>query len=112
MSLAAELGLEYSLQTEANRNSTEPDVELVQEVFRLKAPADDTVARAVLPASDGFAVVELTAVVDGVIDSEALFAMQQYERIIANSHASQETAALLAQLRAVADIEVFEDRIK
>lgn len=110
--LATEHGLEYSIQAEANRNSAEPDAELVQEVFRLQAPAEGDVVRAVLPASGGFAVVELTAVVDGVIDGEALFAMQQYERGIANGNASLETAAVLAQLREAAEIEVFEDRIK
>ena len=110
--LAAELGLEYSLQTDTSRKSTDPDVELVQEVFRLQAPAENDLLRTVLPASDGFAVVELTEVVDGVIDGEALFAMQQYERVIANGVASQETAAVLAQLRAAAEIEVFEDKIK
>ncbi len=111
-SLAADFELDYSVQQSAKRNSTEPDAKVVQEVFRLNAPEADGKTRAVLPASDGFAVVELTLVTDGILDGAAIFALQQYERSIANSNANQETAAVLAQLRAAADIEVFEDKIK
>jgi peptidyl-prolyl cis-trans isomerase D len=110
--LAGELGLEFSLQENANRNSGQPDLTLVQEVFRLQQPAEGGVVRKVLPSSNGFGVVELTAVTDGVLDADAVFAVQQYERVIANGHASLETAAVLDQLRAAADIEVFEDRIR
>ena len=111
-SLAGDVELDYSVQTSAQRNSTEPDAMLVKEIFRLKAPEADGRTRAVLPASDGFAVVELTAVIDGVLDDAAVFALQQYERSIANSNANLETEAVLAQLREAADIEVFEDRIR
>jgi hypothetical protein len=41
-----------------------------------------------------------------------LLARKQYARVIANSNASQEATALMRQLRAGADVEVFEDRIK
>ncbi|MBT8071175.1 MAG: hypothetical protein KJO80_12135, partial [Gammaproteobacteria bacterium] len=68
--------------------------------------------QAVLPTSNGFAVVELETVVPGALEGDALLAQQQYERVIANGHASQEGSAMMKQLRAAADIEVFEDRIK
>ena len=39
-------------------------------------------------------------------------AQQQYERVIANGNASLENSALMNQLRASANVEVYEDRIK
>lgn len=110
--LATESGLEYSHQDAAKRRSVTPDELLVAEVFRLQAPAEDVPVRAVLPTTNGFAVVALESVVPGELNADVLLARQQYERLIANSNASQETTGLMAQLRASADIEVFEDRIK
>jgi peptidyl-prolyl cis-trans isomerase D len=111
-SMAADFELEYSVQDAAKRNTTVPDATVVQEVFRLKSPVDDKAVLTVLPSSNGFAVVELTSVQDGALDAGAVFALQQYDRAIANSNASQETSAIMKQLRAAATIEVFEDRIK
>ena len=110
--LAAESELEYGFHESVKRNSVDPDAMLVQEIFRLQVPAEDTTIQTVLPTGNGFAVVELNKVEQGVLEGGALMAAQQYERVIANSTSSQETTAVLSQLRALADIEVFEDRIK
>jgi len=110
--LAAESSLEYARHETVKRNSFLPDAQLVQEIFRLPAPAEDAVVDVVLPTSNGFAVVQLDAVVQGQLDSVALPVRQQYERVIANSSASQENSALMHQLRASATVEIFEDRIK
>lgn len=110
--LAAEAGLEYAHHEAIKRNSFELDVTLVQEIFRLPAPVENATVQAVLPTGNGFAVVELHSVADGELESGALFAKQRYERILANSSASQEAFALMRQLRAVAEIKVYEDRIK
>ena len=110
--LATESGLEYARHEAIKRNSFVPDVKLVQEVFRLQAPAEDATIQTVLPTSNGFAVVELYSITQGELEGGALLARKQYERVIANSNASQEASALMRQLRASAEIEVFEDRIK
>ena len=110
--LAAESGLEYGRHEAIKRDSVVPDVMLVQEVFRLQTPAEDATVQAVLPNSNGFAVVELSSVVEGVLENDAVLARQQFERVIANSSASQENSALMHQLRAAAEVEVFEDRLK
>ncbi len=110
--LATESGLEYAHNELVKRSATAPDAMLVKEVFRLPEPAGDAKVEAVLPASNGFAVVQLESVVQGSLDSDSLMTEQQYERVIANGNASQENAALMAQLRAAAKVEVFEDRIK
>jgi peptidyl-prolyl cis-trans isomerase D len=110
--LAADSGLEYARHELVKRNAFVPDVTLVQEVFRLQAPAVDATVKAVLPTIDGFAVVELDSVVPGEIDEGAPFARQQYERVIANNNASLESFALMRQLREAADVEVFEGRLQ
>jgi peptidyl-prolyl cis-trans isomerase D len=110
--LATELELEFGLHEDIRRNTSVPDAMLVQEVFRMTAPASEETVQAVLPTANGFAVVELTAVTRGVLEGSELIAMQQYARVIENGNASQETAAIMSQLRAAADIEVFEDRIR
>jgi peptidyl-prolyl cis-trans isomerase D len=110
--LATEAELEYGRYEAVQRAAQVPDATLVEEVFRLQAPAEGDATRAVLPTTQGFAVVELLAVAPGEIAEDAPpFMRQQYERVVANGHASQEAFALLRQLRAAADVEIFEERL-
>ena len=105
--------LEYSYFDAIQRNALIPDNQLVTEVFQLDAPAEgESVQAVLLPTSEGFAVVELEKVTDGVMDEGAALAQEQYSRILSNSHASLEASALLKRLRSEADITVYEDRIK
>ena len=94
------------------QNTSAPDAVLVKEVFRLPTPVEGVAVETVLPTGNGFAIVELDSVVQGELGDGPALAVQQYERVIANGSASLETAALMLQLRASADVEVFEDRIK
>jgi len=110
--LATESGLEYARHEAVKRNTSVPDTKLVEEIFRLPAPAEGGVVEAVLPTSSGFAVVQLDSVVQGDLEGAAQFAQQQYERVISNGVASLENSALMRQLRTSAKVEVFEDRIK
>ena len=110
--LATDSGLEYAHHELVKRNAFVPDATLVQEVFRMQAPAEDSTTRAILSTANGFAVVELDLVVAGELDTGPSLERQQYSRVIANSSASQEAFALMRQLREAADVEVFEDRIK
>lgn len=110
--VAVESGHEFGLHEAIKRNSFVPDATLVQEVFRLPAPAEDSPVQAVLPTTAGFAVIELESVVAGELSGNVVLAQQQYERVLANTSASQEAFALMRQLRAGAVVEVFEDRIK
>jgi peptidyl-prolyl cis-trans isomerase D len=110
--LATEAGLEYGQHEALKRNSFTPDATLVQGIFRLQAPAENDPIQMVLPSGDGFAVIELESVVDGVLEEGAPLAQRQYERVLANSTASQEAFAMMRQLRANADVEVYEERIQ
>ena len=109
--LATGAGLEFTRHEAIKRNAFVPDSILVKEIFKLQSPAEGEVVRAVLPTSNGFAVIELESVVDGELDQEAPLAREQYERILANGAASQEAFALMRRLRTTADIQVFEERI-
>jgi len=109
--LATESGLEFVRQDAVKRNSVFPDAELVKAVFRLPAPLNDNAVDAVLPTANGFALVQLDAVVQGKLEDGNPLA-QQYARVIANGNASLENSALMRQLRATAQVEVYEDRIK
>ena len=109
--LATGAGLEFTRHEAIIRNAFVPDSILVKEIFKLQSPAEGEVVRAVLPTSNGFAVIELESVVDGELDQEAPLAREQYERILANGAASQEAFALMRRLRTTADIQVFEERI-
>ena len=110
--LATDTGLEYGHHDAVKRGSPTPDTKLVQEIFRLPVPAQGEAVDVVLETTSGFAVVQLESVIQGDLETGPAFAQQQYERVIANGNASLETAALMAQLRNTADVEVFEDRIK
>ena len=110
--LAGEAGLVYGRHEAVRRSSSAPDAVLVKEVFRLPTPVEGVAVETVLPTGNGFAIVELDSVVQGELGDGPALAVQQYERVIANGSASLETAALMLQLRASADVEVFEDRIK
>lgn len=111
-SLAAEAGLEYAHHQAVRRNALVPDGLLVKEIFRLHEPIEGEPLLTVLPASKGFAVVVLESIKDGELDAGAWLAQQQYERTLANGSASQEAWALMRQLRATAEVEVFEERLK
>lgn len=111
-SLAAEAGLEYAHHQAVRRNALVPDALLVKEIFRLHEPIEGEPLLTVLPASKGFAVVVLESIKDGELDAGAWLAQQQYERTLANGSASQEAWALMRQLRATAEVEVFEERLK
>jgi peptidyl-prolyl cis-trans isomerase D len=109
--LATESGFEYARHEAVTRSTSVPDAKLVEEIFKLPAPAEGELVETVLPTGSGFAVVQLDSVVQGELQDEDVFA-QQYERFISNSLGSLESSALVRQLRASANIEVFEDRIQ
>jgi peptidyl-prolyl cis-trans isomerase D len=103
--------LELLTYEAATRRGFEPDAGVVAEVFRLQPPEEGEVTRAVVPAVSGFALIELSAVTDGVLAEGEVLIEQQYQRQIANGMAAAEAEMFMQQLRAATEIVVYEDRL-
>lgn len=110
-SVAEQAGLEVSAQEAAPRRHQEPDAELVNNLFKLGAPAEGESVNAVLAASNGHALVVLDEVIDGSLEEGAVLLETQYRRILANANASTESWALVRQLREESNVQVFEDNL-
>ena len=110
--LAIEAELDFSRHEALKRSSFVPDRLLLQEIFKLQKPVEDQVLQTVLPTGNGYAVIELESVVDGELEEGSPLAKRQYERVLANSTASQEAFAMMRQLRSNAEITIFEERIQ
>ena len=93
------------------RNSSELPSDLLTQVFRLGPPEGDAPRLAVLPLSDGYAVVQLEQVTDGDVAKLDLETVRNYRARIANAAANTETIGFIQMLRKQSEIEVFEDRL-
>jgi hypothetical protein len=84
---------------------------LLIELFRLPRPEEDQPGFVVLPLSDGYAVVQLDAVMDGELTDEDLVREQSYRRRISNATSNAEALGFVRMLRSQSEIVVFEDRL-
>ena len=109
--LAQESGLELLTFEAATRTSADIQAGLREKVFLMASPGETDPLFEVLELSDGFAVVRLDSVTDGVLSDEDALRAQSYKRRISNATASTETFAFLRMLRGQSQIEVFEDRL-
>jgi len=110
--LAERNGFEVVAVEAAVRTGFDPDRTVVQEVFRLPPPEEGASLRRVVDADNGYALVELNSVTPGQLAEGSRSSELQYRRQIANAAASVEVTALIRQLRAAADVEVFEERLR
>jgi peptidyl-prolyl cis-trans isomerase D len=109
--MAEESGLELVQADDARRQGSPYPAQLISLVFRMQAPEAEASRQAVLPLSDGYAVVDLLSVTDGELTEDDLIRQQNYRRRIANATANAETYGFLRSLRSQSDIEVFEDKL-
>jgi len=103
--------LEVRLMEGMRRTSSELPADLLTQVFKLAPPEGDTPRLAVLPLSNGYAVVQLQQVVDGDVSKLDLETVRNYRARIANASANTETIGFIQMLRKQSEIEVFEDRL-
>jgi hypothetical protein len=66
----------------------------------------------VFEVNEGYAVVQLDSVTDGVLGEDDLVRNQSYARRIASASATDEAMGFIQMLRAQSTIEVFEDRLR
>jgi peptidyl-prolyl cis-trans isomerase D len=109
--LAQENGLELLTFEAARRTSADIQAELREKLFLMDSPGENDPLLEVLELSDGFAVVRLESVTDGVLSEEDALLARSYNRRISNATASTETFAFLRMLRSQSQIEIFEDRL-
>ncbi len=109
--LSAENELELLADEAATRNSPAVRNDLLQDLFLMKAPGEDGPVNEVLKLSDGYAVVQLQSVTDGVLSEEDALKSQSYNRRISNATGSNEAYSFMRMLRSQSEVKVFEDRL-
>ncbi len=110
--LAAENALEVVVNEAATRTMTAIDSSLRSELFLMEKPAEGSVTSAVVEVREGYAVVRLDSVTDGVLAEGDVARIQAYSRRIASASATDEALGFIEMLRAQSTIEVFEDRLR
>jgi hypothetical protein len=109
--LAEQNGLELLVSEAAQRTSPDVQADLGEQLFLMDVPGENGPVIEVLELNDGFAVLRLESVTDGVLSEEDALRAQSYNRRISNATASAETFAFIRMLRSQSQIEVFEDRL-
>ncbi len=109
--LAETAGLELVEAEAATRTSTDIDGQLRDQLFLLAPPGESGPARTVIELENGYAVVQLESVSDGLLSEDDALRKAGYSRRIANATASDETIGFLRMLRAQSTIEIYEDRL-
>ncbi len=109
--LGAENGLEVLAFEGATRTSEDVRADLRQDLFLMDAPGEDGPVNEILELSDGYAVVQLTGVTDGVLSAEDVLKAQNYKRRISNATGNAEAFSFMRMLRSQSEIKVFEDRL-
>ena len=109
--LGEENGLEVLAFEAATRTSEDVRADLRQDLFLMDAPGEDGPVNEILELSDGYAVVQLTGVTDGVLSAEDVLKAQNYKRRISNATGNAEAFSFMRMLRSQSEIKVFEDRL-
>jgi peptidyl-prolyl cis-trans isomerase D len=109
--LAEERSLELLALEAATRASAEVPADLRTQLFKMPAPTETESQYELVELSNGYAVVRLDSVVDGVVSEQEAIKAENYKRRLDNATASAEIYAFLRMLRSQSEIEVYEDRL-
>ena len=109
--LGEESELEVLVVEAATRSGRDVRGDLLQNLFLMDAPGEDGPVNEVLKLSDGYAVVQLQSVIDGVLSAEDVLKSQSYNRRISNATGNNEAFSFMRMLRSQSEIKVFEDRL-
>ena len=110
--LATATELELVSRDDAQRNAADVDRQLLRGLFLMEEPGESDATLGVIAMSDGYAVVRLDSVTDGVLESDDEMRNQMYARRIASASASDETIGFIQMLRDQSEIKIFEDRLQ
>ena len=109
--LGEENELEVLVIEAATRDDVDVRGDLRKDLFLMDAPGEDGPVNRVLKLSDGYAVVQLQSVTDGVLSEEDVLKAQSYKRRISTATGTSETLSFIRMLRSQSEIRVFEDRM-
>ena len=109
--LGEESELEVLVAEAATRSGVDVRDDLRGDLFLMDAPGEDGPVNRVLKLSDGYAVVQLQSVTDGVLSDEDVLKSQNYKRRISTATGNSETLSFMRMLRSQSEILVFEDRL-
>ena len=109
--LGEENELEVLIVEAATRSDGDVRGDLLQDLFLMESPNEDGPVNEVLSLSDGYAVVQLQSVTDGVLSEEDVLKSQSYNRRISNATGNSEAFSFMRMLRSQSEIQVFEDRL-
>ena len=109
--LGEESELEVLVIEAATRDDVDVRGDLRKDLFLMDTPGEDGSVNRVLKLSDGYAVVQLQSVTDGVLSEEDVLKSQSYKRRISTATGSSETLSFIRMLRSQSEIRVFEDRL-
>ena len=109
--LGEESELEVLIVEAATRNGVDVRDDLREGLFLMDTPGEDGPVNQVLKLSDGYAVVQLQSVTDGVLSDEDVLKSQNYKRRISTATGNSETLSFMRMLRSQSEILVFEDRL-
>jgi peptidyl-prolyl cis-trans isomerase D len=109
--IASAIGAEVEQGQQVGRSAAAPEQQLVAEVFRMPRPAGDVPQRRLVALGAGHALVELSRVADGDPAAVPEARREQVRTELEQARALAESRALIASLRATAEIQVAEDRM-
>jgi len=109
--LGEENDLEVLAVEAASRTGVGVRRDLLQDLFLMDIPGEEGPVNAVLELSDGYAVVQLQGVTDGVLSDEDVLKAQSFNRRISNATGNAEAFSFMRMLRSQSEIKVFEERL-
>ena len=109
--LGEENELEVLVVEAATRSGKDVRGDLLRDLFLMESPNEDGPVNEVLSLSDGYAVVQLQSVTDGVLSEEDVLKSQSYNRRISNATGNSEAFSFMRMLRSQSEIKVFEERL-
>lgn len=110
--VATELGKTPEKADAVVRTAGNQDPGLLEQVFKLARPGEAPLRAAVKLSDDEYALIELTAVVDGDPKTADQAARDAAKAQLQNQWSEAESAAYLQALRKQADIKIAEDRLQ
>ncbi len=109
--LGADNELEVLVVEAATRTDRDVPQDLLRQLFLIKAPGEKGPVNEVLELADGYAVVQLQSVSDGVLSAADVMKSQTYIRRITNATANSEVYGFMRMLRNQSEIKIFEERL-